>query len=84
MSDAIQFHSRVGADGVLNVQLNLGSAEASKEVVVTVAPLPAQIPSSEPNVQSGSEFVNATYGSCADLGLERPAQGEFETRESME
>jgi hypothetical protein len=84
MSDAIQFHSRVGADGVLNVQVNLGSAEASKDVVVTVAPLPPQDRIAEPSAQSWSDFVDATYGSCAGQGLERPPQGEFEAREPME
>lgn len=84
MSDAIQFHSRVGDDGVLNVQVNLGRTEASKEVVVTVAPLPDSNESSPNSSQSWQEFVAATYGACAGLGLERPDQGEFEVRESIE
>jgi hypothetical protein len=84
MSDAIQFHSRVGDDGVLHVQVNLGRTEASKEVVVTVAPLPDSSDMLPPDSQSWQEFVVATYGSCAGLGLERPDQGEFEVRESIE
>jgi hypothetical protein len=84
MSDAIQFHSRVGADGVLNVQLNLGSGEASKDVIVTVAPLLAEDLSAMPLDKSWSEFVSATYGSCAGQGLQRPPQGDFEQREPME
>lgn len=84
MSDAIQFHSRVGADGVLNLQLNLGSAEASKDVVVTVAPLPDQGQADDASTKSWTDFVAATYGSCAGNDLERAPQGEFEVREPME
>ena len=32
---------------------------------------------------SWNEFVERTYGSCAEQGLERPAQGELEPREPM-
>lgn len=69
---------------MLNVQVNLGSAEASKDVVVTVAPLPPQGQSDDVVTHSWSDFVAATYGSCAGQGLERLPQGEFEAREPME
>jgi predicted DNA-binding antitoxin AbrB/MazE fold protein len=29
------------------------------------------------------EFIEQTYGSCAELGLERHDQGDFELRESI-
>lgn len=84
MTDSIQFHSRVGDDGVLNVQVNLGRKEASKEVVVTVAPLASSDEQTSTSALPWQEFVAATYGSCAELGLERPDQGEFEVRESID
>ncbi len=33
--------------------------------------------------KSWSDFVEQTYGSCAGLGLERRAQGGFESREPI-
>lgn len=83
MSDAIQFHSRVGNDGVLNVSINLGKSEATKEVVVTIQSIHPR-----ETLQSGEaswkDFVNETYGSCAGLGLERHDQGRYEDREPLE
>jgi hypothetical protein len=83
MSDAIQFHSRVGNDGVLNLQVNLGQSEATKEVVVTIAPVAAE-PAVDAASLSWHEFIERTYGSCAGRGLERHDQGQFEQRESLE
>ncbi len=84
MNENIQFHLRVGDDGVLNFQANLGTTTASKDVVVTVEPLPAS-ENESPNGPSlpWREFVERTYGSCAGTGLERPEQGSFEMREPM-
>lgn len=84
MPDEIQFHSRVGSDGVLNVQVNLGRTEASKEVIVTVAPLPNTSEQPASSALPWQEFVAATYGSCASQNLERPDQGEFEVRERID
>jgi hypothetical protein len=84
MSDAIQFHSRVGSDGVLSVQVNLGSAEASKDVVVTVSPIEGAEKTAGTGALPWQEFVEATYGSCAGMGLERADQGELEVREPID
>jgi hypothetical protein len=80
MSDRIQFHSRVGKDGVLQVRVPFRPADAGKDVLVTITP-----------AEDGSkdrldwqQFLDSTYGSCADLGLERPDQGSFEQREAIE
>jgi hypothetical protein len=80
MSDAIQFHSRVGDDGILDVQVDLGRAEAKKEVVVTIESLRASDEARQAADMPWPDFVERTYGSCADLGLERHEQGEFERR----
>ena len=83
MNDAIQFHSRVGDDGVLNVQVDLGRTEAKKEVVVTIEPLSTGDGVSQGSPVSWPEFVEQTYGSCAGLGLARHEQGGFEQREPI-
>ena len=58
MSDTIQFYSRVGDDGVLNVQVNLGSAEAKREVVVTIESLSAGSEALSPERWSGRNLSN--------------------------
>jgi hypothetical protein len=83
MSDAIQFHSRVGDDGILNVRLNLGRTEATKEVLVTVEPISTEGEATKASAMPWHEFVEQTYGSCADLRLGRHEQGIFESREPI-
>lgn len=83
MNDAIQFHSRVGDDGVLNVQVNLGRLEAKNEVVVTIEPLRTSDEAEAITGLSWSEFVARTYGSCAGGGLERHEQGSLESRDPV-
>lgn len=83
MSDAIQFHSRVGDDGILDVQVNLGRTEAKKEVVVTIESLPANGAAPQADDLPWPDFVERTYGSCAGLDLDRHEQGEFESREPI-
>jgi len=83
MNDAIQFHSRVGDDGVLNVHVNLGHGEAKKDVVVTIEPLSVGNEASRADDMAWPEFVQRTYGSCAELGLERHKQSDFESREPI-
>jgi len=73
MNDAIQFHSRVGDDGVLNVQVNLGQTEAKKEVVVTIQPWSHSDDAQRAADIPWPEFIERTYGSCAGSGLERRA-----------
>ncbi len=82
MSDTIQFNSRVGDDGVLNLQVNLGQSEAKREVVVTIAPVAAES-AADTALLSWHEFIERTYGSCEGLGVERHDQGTFEEREPI-
>jgi hypothetical protein len=76
MTQPLQFHSQVGPDGVLNVQVNLGASEAKRDVVVTIQPLSQ--PGADANQLDWHEFLNRTYGSCAGLGVERPELGIIE------
>ncbi len=67
----IQIHSRVGDDGVLEVRIPLGAADANTDVVVTVAPAgPTQCQSTN---EPWADFISSTYGSCEGLGFEEPA-----------
>jgi hypothetical protein len=83
MCDTLQFHSRVGDDGVLNLQVNLGQTEAKKEVVVTIAPLAPAV-ADEAKSLSWHDFLERTYGSCEGLGVERPEQLPLEERDPIE
>jgi hypothetical protein len=84
MNDSIQFHSHVGADGVLNVQVNLGKNEAAREVVVTIEPMQSASAGPETAKLAWSSFVAQTYGSCAGSELQRHDEGSFESREPLE
>jgi hypothetical protein len=83
MNDVIQFHSRVGDDGILNVQINLGHMEAKKDVVVTIEPLSTSDEPQQDAAMAWPDFIKQTYGSCAGLGLKRHEQGDFESREPI-
>jgi hypothetical protein len=70
---SVQFQTEIGPDGVLNLSIQLGQAEAKTPVVVTIQPL-GDDTSNVPNQELGwHDFVNQTYGSCAGLGLEEPS-----------
>ena len=84
MHETIEFQSRVGQDGVLDLHVPLGNTEAGAEVVVTIRRL---APHAAPPAEDRAEwhrFVEETYGSCAGFGLERQPQGELEKREAIE
>ena len=82
MSDAIQFNTRVGDDGVLNLQVNLGQTEAKKDVVITIEPVGPGA-AQDAAALDWHDFIERTYGSCAGRGLERHDQGQFEQREPI-
>ena len=84
MPDTIEFQSRVGQDGVLDLHVPLGAEEAGAEVVVTIRHIAANAAPPKMDRADWHRFVEETYGSCAGLGLERQPQGEFEKREAIE
>lgn len=83
LTDRIELHSRVGPDGTLDLHIPLGQSEAGTQVIVTIRPASAQTVS-RPVPDDWHRFVEETYGSCADLALERQPQGKFEDREGIE
>jgi hypothetical protein len=68
--DALHFHSRVGGDGVLDVHIDLGAAEAERDVLITVKPV-RNGSAGETTRLEWNEFIDKTYGSCAGLDLRR-------------
>jgi len=79
----IQLRSRVGADGVLTLNVPVGISEANREVRITVE---AVEPSSAKPALSGEQwkqFIEETAGSITDPTFKRPEQGEYEERGEM-
>jgi hypothetical protein len=70
--------ARVGKDGILQVTLPVGVADANREVQVTVEP------TSTPEVSQDDwhAWLNSTAGAWQGE-FERPEQGELETRDPL-
>ena len=74
-------HSRVGADGVLHINVQIGKEDANRDVQVTIDPIRAGSP---PMTQEEwRQFVMATAGSITDPSFVRHDQGEYERREEL-
>ena len=74
----IHLKAKVGPDGVLHLDVPIGAEEANHEVDVTVEPAKPAMTQEE-----WHKFIAETAGSW--LGdFERPEQGEFEERESLQ
>ncbi len=78
----IQFHQRVGPDGVLKLAVPLSPGDANKDVVVTIEALGSTFDVCQE--LEWNDFLDATYGSCADLDVKRGPQGGFESREKLD
>ena len=78
--ETITLHSRVGADGLLRLQVPVNLTNTDLEVVLIVQPV----------APAGQElgwppgFFERTYGSFRDQPLVREAQGEYETRDELD
>ena len=74
----IVIHSRVGSNGILQLTLPVGLADADQEVRITVEPVgPVVLPPDE-----WRRRVLETAGKWQGE-LERPEQGEYEQREPL-
>jgi hypothetical protein len=75
--------SRIGSDGVLNVTVPLGIAEANREVRVIIEPVdrPERAPSM--GREEWKQFVMETAGSISDPTFRRHEQEEFESARSV-
>ena len=71
----VQLESEVGSDGVLSLQVPLGPVEANTKVLVTIQPASGASKALEKDTSDWRQFIERTYGCCANLGLEEPADG---------
>ena len=83
MMNSIEFQSRIGTDGILDLHVPLKKIGAGVEVIVTIRRADEINPAVTDPAQR-RQLLNETYGSCADLALERGTQGEFESRKQDE
>jgi hypothetical protein len=70
--------SRVGSNGILQLSLPVGFADADREVQITVDPVGPPIPSPDEWRRAILETAGTWQG---EFG--RPEQGEYELRESL-
>ena len=81
MTETIEFQSRVGEDGVLDLHVPLGEMGAGADVVVTIRRVSNPTVFQPMDAEQWHRLVGESYGSCADLGLERTLPGSYEIRE---
>jgi len=74
----IVLKSKVGADGVLQLNVPVGPAEANREVQVTIESEPAAMSQEE-----WRQWVEKMAGSITDPTFHRHEQGEYERREEL-
>jgi hypothetical protein len=79
--DRIVIHSRVGADGVLRLNVPIGAAAANGEVEVTIQSVDLRERSTA-EWEEWQQFVMSTAGAWQGE-LERPEQGEYEDRDEL-
>ncbi len=78
--ETITLHSRVGADGVLKLQVPVKVTNTDLEVVLIVQPV----------APAGRElgwppgFFEQTYGSFREQPIIRESQGEYEVRDELD
>jgi hypothetical protein len=70
--------SKVGPDGVLQLNVPVGPADANREVQVTIEPASPTHTTQE----EWREFIRTTAGAWQG-GFERPPQGEYEKRDEL-
>ena len=77
----IVIHSRVGADGVLQLAVPMGVAEADREVEVTIKPAASELDHSIEQ-QEWRQFLRETAGAWQG-DFVRPDQGDYEQRDEL-
>lgn len=78
--ETITLHSRVGADGLLKLQVPVKVTNTELEVVLIVQP----VSTSGQAAGWPQGFFEQTYGSFRDQPLVRESQGEYETRDEFD
>jgi hypothetical protein len=81
---SIKLKKRVGADGVLHLDIPLGITDKEVEIMVIYQPLETSTQQKTPE-QSGwmPGFFEEVIGGWVGEPLERPEQGDYENREQL-
>jgi len=77
----IEIQSRVGPDGVLNLSVPVGQAEANRTVKVTVEGVEERESKPPMTPEEWKAFIDSTAGCWQGEPFVRPEQGEFEQRD---
>lgn len=80
--ESYEYSTRVGADGSLDLHLELGPAQANREVKVVVQPV-VKSPAEEMSQEQWQAFVKGIAGSISDPSFVRQEQGEYENRSEV-
>jgi hypothetical protein len=79
-----QLKTRVGADGILSLQVPTGFQETEVEVVIVLEPIRKPDAAATPEALGWPPgFFEETFGSCQDDPLTRLPQGEADIREPI-
>jgi hypothetical protein len=73
--ELIRLNTHVGNDGILKLEVAIGTSDVDCEVVVTVKPKMTRA--------EWIAFINETAGSLSDDPIERGDQGILETRDEI-
>ena len=80
---SILIRSRVGADGVLHLDIPSGLADTDVEVAVILQPVNQPAPGTGEDLGWSSGFFESVVGSWQGEPLTREFEGEYETREKL-
>jgi len=83
MIRSIHTRSRVGADGVLHLDVASGCANAEVEVTVIVQPLDTGRDGGAAQPGWSEDFLSEVVGAWWGEPLRREAQGEYEARDPL-
>jgi hypothetical protein len=75
----ISLHGKVSEDGILRLEVPYGAHGEEVEVLVVLQPQN----STTSDTSDSRNWVDESYGACADDPTERPEQGEWLTREDI-
>jgi hypothetical protein len=81
---SIKLKKRVGADGILHLDIPVGIADKEVEIMVIYQPL--ETPTQQKRTQQkgwNPGFFEEVIGGWVGEPLERAEQGEYETREQL-
>lgn len=78
---SMTFHSQVGPDGMLKLEIPVGVANTLMEVTVMMKPLQEVAPDT---TGWPAGFFEQTYSILQDEPIERGDQGAYERREELE